>query len=600
MAPEGGATEQPFLADLEQLASEVRSGFQKQEVLLVELLQHIAPRAGTMRVATQAEDAHLAAAPSSLAQMLPGSAGGAPLQGGTDVEDQGDGNGCMQASTSTDAQDDNDDDYGFSRQTSDDTNLTVSTPRSRRMSTVDKALRDQANHKASVARSTQMLKSSTSLHETISLSGRIRSAQQSLKAFLERQEVGLVIVTMICSNVVMVGVEVDFSGRLPTNEAPPLFHVLNLVYTVLFTVEIVLKMAGYGLVGFFFGPDKLWNWFDGVVVASAIFETVLVDAVSVGHLRVFRVLRVARIFRSIRVVRILKFVASLRNLLLSISHTLKTLFWTMVLVGLNLYGFGVALAQATYDHCRAEAIRREGDINAVPVCLDPHLVEFWGDLPTSMFTLLKTITGGLSWHEAVSPLADVGPLWVITFTVYLVFMYFAVLNVVTGVFCQTAIESAAADKEMATMLQLHNRQVYIESLRKLFSELDHDGSNEITIDELESKLKDDSLSAFFESMNVDTDDAWLLFSLIDKDMSGCIDAEEFITGCLQLKGPAKAIHMAKINVDNKSLRMSIDRLEEAIATIKDELVDVRYVSKKSSSLFHGELFADKPQRQLMS
>eukprot|EP00413_Alexandrium_margalefii_P030028 CAMPEP_0204556198 /NCGR_PEP_ID=MMETSP0661-20131031/29422_1 /ASSEMBLY_ACC=CAM_ASM_000606 /TAXON_ID=109239 /ORGANISM="Alexandrium margalefi, Strain AMGDE01CS-322" /LENGTH=59 /DNA_ID=CAMNT_0051563305 /DNA_START=56 /DNA_END=231 /DNA_ORIENTATION=+ len=59
-----------------------------------------------------------------------------------------------------------------------------------------------------------------------------------------------------------------------------------------------------------------------------------------------------------------------------------------------------------------------------------------------MFTLFQAITGGISWHEPVETLGQVSVMLVWLFTAYLSFTYFAVMNVVTGVFCNSAIESA--------------------------------------------------------------------------------------------------------------------------------------------------------------
>ena len=44
-----------------------------------------------------------------------------------------------------------------------------------------------------------------------------------------------------------------------------------------------------------------------------------------------------------------------------------------------------------------------------------------------------------------------------------------------------------------------------------------------------------------ESLGISTDDVWTLFMLIDNDDSGMVDIEEFVSGCMQLRGPAKSL-----------------------------------------------------------
>ena len=51
---------------------------------------------------------------------------------------------------------------------------------------------------------------------------------------------------------------------------------------------------------------------------------------------------------------------------------------------------------------------------------------------------------------------------------YIVIGFFTILNVVTGVFVNTAIESASADKDIATMRQMQQRMVQMENLRDIF------------------------------------------------------------------------------------------------------------------------------------
>ena len=80
------------------------------------------------------------------------------------------------------------------------------------------------------------------------------------------------------------------------------------------------------------------------------------------------------------------------------------------------------------------------------------------------------------------------------------------------------------------------------------------------------------MSAFFATIDIETDDAWLLFSLIDNDKSGCIDLEEFVSGCLTLKGSAKAIQMAQLSYENKTVLTMVESLENLILDLRDDMM----------------------------
>merc|ERR1719433_2363776 len=108
---------------------------------------------------------------------------------------------------------------------------------------------------------------------------------------------------------------------------------------------------------------------------------------------------------------------------------------------------------------------------------------FWGSLPRSMFTLFKSITGGISWHECVVPLQDLGWLYVTLFTTFIAFSVFAVMNVVTAVFCQSAIESAQSDRDLVTMDLLNANEKIYQQFAGLFGEIDVVDQESITLND---------------------------------------------------------------------------------------------------------------------
>ena len=48
-------------------------------------------------------------------------------------------------------------------------------------------------------------------------------------------------------------------------------------------------------------------------------------------------------------------------------------------------------------------------------------------------------------------------------------------------------------------------------------------------------------------------DAWTFFKLLDQDAGGAIEIEEFLMGCLRLRGQARAMELAKIIQDQSWL-----------------------------------------------
>jgi len=178
-------------------------------------------------------------------------------------------------------------------------------------------------------------------------------------------------------------------------------------------------------------------------------------------------------------------------------------------------------------------------------------MRFWSTVPRSMLSLYMSMTGGVNWGDVIPPLGDIHELYVVLFVGYIITSQLAVLNVLTGVFCQNAIESAAHDQELVTQAMLQNKEGYVKKVTQMFDIIDKDNSGTITIQELKTHLEDERLRTHFESMELDTSDAWTLFKLLDADEGNLVDMDEFITGFMRLKGHAKCIDMAKLSYEHK-------------------------------------------------
>eukprot|EP00435_Cladocopium_sp_Y103_P022174 s1004_g5.t1 len=68
---------------------------------------------------------------------------------------------------------------------------------------------------------------------------------------------------------------------------------------------------------------------------------------------------------------------------------------------------------------------------------------------------------------------------------------------------------------------------------------------------------------------------WLfrtLFTLLDSEEEGLIDLEAFVSGCMQMYGPAKSMQMAKVSYENRLLRQYISEFRKDIA---EEFAELR-------------------------
>ncbi|CAE7455546.1 Scn5a [Symbiodinium microadriaticum] len=386
---------------------------------------------------------------------------------------------------------------------------------------------------------------------------------------------------VILTNLILLGVEVDMSAQLPPNAQIEAFQVANIIIVCFFFGEILLKLHAYGCKMMYFGKDRWWNWSDLLIFSMSVFEIVGEAMASVvfasqmdpTQLRTMRFLRMARALRGVRVLRLLQYLSALRTIVFSIVSTMGSVFWTSLLLVILFYLFGVLNTQIATDHCRALTHAE------VPQKCDPELMRFWSSVPQAMLTLFLSITNGVSWDDCLQPLWDVSRVALVSLIVYIVITVFAVLNTVTGVFCNMAIESARADKDMATMRQMQKHEAQVDALRGVFEEINPDGMGVISLEELKEALKQEKLRSFMHSMDIATDDIVTLFMVIDADGSGDITLDEFVYGCMNLAGPAKQLQVARMGYENtiirkelKALRVDLRKLRQYIAALENNHV----------------------------
>eukprot|EP00439_Symbiodinium_sp_Y106_P056960 s693_g8.t1 len=312
------------------------------------------------------------------------------------------------------------------------------------------------------------------------------SGQGCLKDVVLSSAFSCIMVVLIFINVIILGVEVSVSASLGQEDVPPEFLYANAGFMAFFLLEIGLRILALGCHDFWWGELATWNRFDCVVVslgsvdlAVSFWAEITAASLYARSVRMTHILRVAHALRSVRVVRFFRYRTPLKALVLSIFSTVMPLIWTLVLLLILLYSFSIVLTQLVVDDCRYRTVEATGDPNAIPVCAE-HLQRHWST----------------EWDELMRPLRDVSVAAVCSLYVFILIAVFAVLNVLTAHFCNTAIETASADQDVA------------------------------------------------------------------------VDLEEFVVGCMQLRGNAKGLQLAKMDLDNRIMRHRVKDLREDVASVR--------------------------------
>jgi len=357
---------------------------------------------------------------------------------------------------------------------------------------------------------------------------------------VDHQVFGYAVGVLISLNAGLIAAQTERVARNLGSPSPRVFQTLDWCFCILFTLELAIRMLAYKQV-FFGTQDKWWNLLDCALVGLQVFETVVEvttdrGGVSSVHNRGFsgmRVLRILRVIRIIRLVRVLRLIGELRTIVVCILGSLRSLAWTVVLLLMMIFMTAVYLTHIVSEY-RLGHEDLSHDIRA--------LQYYYGSLFRSILTLYQATAGGLSWDVAVAPLIDhIHPLLGVVFALYIAFVLLAIMNVVTGVFVESAMQSAKQDKDI---FMVHN-------VRELFSNTDTDEDGLICWDEFQSQLNSREMEETLKLIDVDICQARELFQLLDVDDKGMVNFDDFLDGCMRLRGPARSIDLMTVMYEHR-------------------------------------------------
>lgn len=342
---------------------------------------------------------------------------------------------------------------------------------------------------------------------------------------------------------------------------PPEFRLVNFSFTAFYCLELLLRILAHGA-KFVNGPDSRWNMFDSVLVFFSLIEESTMEME--GGIDAFRVCRGLRMFRVLRIVRVIRSFKDLRLMLSSILQSLGSLSWAMLLLLTIMYLFSVVFMQGAVmwltEHPPG-TVEGEDDIKA-------ELELWYSSVLQTMYSLLASILGGVSWVELVRPLEHISSIYRVLFSFYVVFVVVGVLNVLTGIFVERACELSNLDKELVIQSQLKRNEAFLWEMKRIFEEADTDGSGTIAWNEFRQYMENDKVKAYLASQQLDAYDARTLFDIIrgGQGGNGVLTVENFIVGCQRLKGMAKEVDLLAVLQETRAVRKALKSLSKELGS----------------------------------
>merc|ERR1711879_366855 len=118
--------------------------------------------------------------------------------------------------------------------------------------------------------------------------------------------------------------------------------------------------------------------------------------------------------------------------------------------------------------------------------------------------LFMAISGGIDWVVIYDSLTELNVWYRLGYLFFTLFMVFAVLNIVSGMFIERAFKVVKHDRDFWILEESGQRYAYEDRVRGLFYQMDLDMSGTVTWEEFETALRNPHVQAYLSFIDLDT------------------------------------------------------------------------------------------------
>lgn len=330
---------------------------------------------------------------------------------------------------------------------------------------------------------------------------------------------------VIALNACWIGVDTDRNDAEILLQASPTFQLAEHAFCAFFSFEWFARFMSFKKKRS--GLRDGWFVFDTLLVFMMIMETWALTAGmllagsagssgGLGNASILRMARLARLTRMARMARLLRAMPELMILIKGITTATRSVFFTLCLLLMLLYIFGIAFTQLLVD-------TDVGDM-------------YFRDIGHSMYTLLVAGTLMDNIGGVLKKLCESGWVYGSLFMLFVLLATVTVLNMLIGVLCEVVSTVAAVEKETMVVNFVKTK------LLAVLESLDEDGSGTISKDEFMSVLDQKAAVEALDECGVDVEGIYEFadFIFTDEDSASNADRElafnEFIEIMLQFRG----------------------------------------------------------------
>lgn len=390
--------------------------------------------------------------------------------------------------------------------------------------------------------------------------------------WIDRPIVDVAVCSVVVVSAILMGVELDSSDTEATTISDRMaWYVIEVIFGLVFLAELCIRLKIHRFEYF----KSTMNVFDAFMVILTILDTFILAPMQVGgSTRAVGVLRIIRMVRLVRLIRLLPHFKELWLVVNGLVQSVKTLSWTSLLLLVTLYFFAIFGTMQIGQN--DEIYNRYYEETAG---FWDHEIYF-GTIPRSMLSFFQVcVLDG--WSENIVRHVkknQPGMEWM--FVAFIFFTTFGILNIVVGVVVENTLQMAKVSDAKIKKKREKDRMRVLNHLRDFFEQSDEDGSGTLTSEEVQIAMENPENRKRLALMDLPIEEPSELFTLLDVDNSGEISIDEFISGCMRIKGTAKSkdILALQIMIDTLGSRM-ID-LGHALETNSEKIARLDGMSAK--------------------
>lgn len=424
------------------------------------------------------------------------------------------------------------------------------------------------------------------------------------KAIVDKNWFNMAIGVVIALNALTIGLETDAKSRGESGGA--IWFLVELIFCTIFLSELLARIYFHRLNFFFMPGQKWWNRSDFVIVGMSLADTFVLTPMGTGgggSVKFVTMLRFARLMRLVRLIRLFKIFKELWLVASGLIESLKTLVWICIMMFILCYVFGIFMTvtigqnDEVYDQYYMEGpcstLCSNGETMECMDCKAAHEGQapfdhevYFKTVMWSVFTLLQILTLD-GWSEEIARHVVHRQGWQIVFFVaFIALGSFGLMNVIIGVVVENTLRTSEKDNNVVRKRKERDRQNVLSQLREIFEYADADGSGTLTIDEVKNALDKPEVHTNLKKIEFPVENPEHIFNLLDYDNSNELTIDEFITGCMRMKGEAKSKDLLAAQVALDTMRGYYIDLEEQMGIFNKKL---RLLEATAESLIdHGE------------